>query len=355
MTLLNFIVPGNPETKTGGFIYDRRIASELDALDWEVRVTGLEGEFPEGDKKAVKCMRETLSSLDAEAVVVIDGLALSAVPELVREHAQRLNIIGLVHHPLGDEAGLDDSIRQFYYAREIAALSAIQGVIVTSSFTAQRLVDLGLVEPESIDDFIQVVTPGVDPAPLATGSGKKGLHMLCVATVTQRKRHDILLNALAGLKNLDWTLTCVGDFEGSADWANEVFSLLKRKKIQGRVLFTGIASEEDLAAAYNRADLFVLASEYEGFGMVFTEALARGVPVVGTAGGAIPGTVPEKAGVLVPPGDAPAMAEALSGLIGNPDELELLKSGAVQAREKLQNWTMAGRKFDGHIRKFLEL
>ena len=354
MTQLNFIVPGDPDTKTGGFIYDRRIASELDELDWDVRVIGLDGQFPAADAAAVNSVKETLSSLEAEAVVVMDGLALSSVPELVREHAQRLNIIGLIHHPLGDESGLDDRIRRFYHARENAALSAIHGVVVTSNFTARRLVDLGLVDRGALDDFVQVAKPGVDSAPPAKGSKGAGLHMLCVATVTQRKRHDILLSALAGLSDLDWKLTCVGDYERDDAWASEIFDQVKREKIEDRVSFTGVSSDKALNAAYNKADLFVLASEYEGFGMVFTEALARGVPVVGTTGGAIPGTVPAKAGVLVAPGDASALGKALSRLMGDAEKMKLLKSNALEVRENLETWKQAGQTFDSHLRGFLK-
>ncbi len=354
MTQLNFIVPGDPDTKTGGFIYDRRIASELNELGWDVRVIGLEGRFPEADAKAFASVKKTLSSLEAEAIVVMDGLALSSVPELVREHAQRLNIIGLIHHPLGDETGLEEHIRRYYHARENAALSAIHGVIVTSDFTARRLVDLALVDRGALVDFVQVAKPGVEPASPAKGSKGGTMHLLCVATVTPRKRHDILLSALAGLSEMDWQLACVGHYDPDSAWVSEIFEQVKREKIEERVTFTGAKSDKALKTAYNKADLFVLASEYEGFGMVFTEALARGIPVVGTTGGAIPGTVPAQAGVLVSPGDAAALRKALSRLMGDACRMNQLKSGALEVREKLETWQHTAQTFDSHLRGFLQ-
>ncbi len=347
-TDLHLIVPGDPETLTGGFIYDRKIASELGRRGWNVQVTGLNGRFPEANDAALRSTHECLSSIDDGSVVVMDGLALGAVPDISGQHATRLELIGLVHHPLGDESGLSADCRKLYHAREKEALLVARGVIVTSKFTAARLRQLGIRT-----EVIRVATPGVSPAPLARERIGKGRNLLCVATVTRRKRHDVLLRALSKLKEVDWTLTCVGDVERSETWARGIVELCHQVGIADRVTFTGTLSNHDLTAAYATADLFVLASEYEGFGMVFTEALARGLPVVGTTGGAIPETVPGDAGVLVPPADVEAFRDALSSLLGDDEQFRHVKSGAMAARGKLMTWKMAGRNFDLQLRELL--
>lgn len=347
--VVHLVVPGDPGTKTGGYIYDRRIAAELEQLGWQVATTGLDGRFPDADRQAIDALHGCLFRFPDSSLVVMDGLALSAVPEIVRAHSPRLDIVGLVHHPLGDESGLDEKRRRLYYAREIAALSATIGVIVTSPFTGRRLAELG-----ADACAIRVAEPGTDPSPPARGSKGAGRRLLCVATVTPRKRHDILIEALEGIAGMDWTLDCVGHFVPGDDWAKRVFGQLGKSSIGDRVNFTGVRTGDELASCFDAADLFVLASEYEGFGMVFTEALARGLPVVGTTGGAIPDTVAGGAGVLVSPGDADALGGAVAGLLGDDRKFGALKAGALAARESLWDWPSAGRLFESHLREFLE-
>lgn len=346
---LNLVVPGDPETRTGGYIYDRRVAAELETLGWDVAVTGLEGRFPDIDETARSSMSDCLSGLDDGAMVIMDGLALGAAPEVIGRHSERLDLISLVHLPLCDEGGLDQDARRTYETAETAALEGVRRIVVTSDFTARRLCQLGVAA-----DNIRVAEPGTDAAPLARGSGGPGAHMLCAATVTPRKRHDVLLRALAGIKHLDWTLTCVGDFDQGGTWFGEIFNLVKEAGIAERVTFAGVKSGAALAAEFDAADLFVLASQYESFGMVFTEALACGLPIVATTGGAIPDTVPAGAGVLVPPGDVAAFGAALSSLLCNPEQVATLKSGAARAREGLPSWGVTGRVFDGHLREVLD-
>lgn len=342
--LLNMVVPGDPDTKTGGYIYDRRIAAELEARGWPISVTGLEGRFPDVDHRATKSVDDFLSAQDDGAVVIMDGLALSAVPELIAQHAERLRVVALVHLPLCDEGGLDPGLQRHYQSREVAALKRVRSVIVTSDFTARRLGELGVAA-----ETVRVVEPGTDTASLARGSVGPGIHMLCAATVTPRKRHDVLMQALARLTQFEWTLTCAGGFDPSSAWVREVFDLIEENGLSDRVTFTGVKTGSDLAREFDAADLFVLASQYESFGMVFTEALAHGLPIVATTGGAIPETVPRDAGLLVPPDDTAAFEAALSGLMQGSEPLAPLKAGAAAARQRLNGWAAAGKAFEKHL------
>ena len=348
MPSLHFVVPGDPETRTGGYIYNRRIAAELEALGWRTAVIGLDGRFPEADVPAIQAAHGCLSSFRDGAVVVMDGLALGAVPQVIEDHAGRLNLIGLVHLPLCDETGLDENTQRLYLARELAALRAVRRLIVTSGFMVRRLAELGVAA-----DGIRVAKPGTDPAPLAKGSGGPGVHMVCVASVTPRKGHDVLLRALDRLADIEWTMECVGKFEREDAWAREVFALVEQLGMGDRVTFTGVKSGDALSAAYDAADLFVLASHYESFGMVFTEALARGLPIVATTGGAIPETITGDACMLAPPGDAAALGDALTQLLGRGERLEMLRAGAVTARVTLETWTAAGTAFERHVRELV--
>lgn len=345
---LHIVVPGDPESVSGGYVYNRRIAAELEEFGWRVTMTGLKGRFPEADALAAASADACLAALPDGAAVVMDGLALGAVPEVARDHARRLALIGLVHLPLCDEGGLDAERREHYRKAETTALAAVRGVIATSGFTVRRLAELGMPTAH-----VRVVRPGTDPAPLASGSGGPGTKMLCVANVMPRKGHDVLLRALAGLTDSDWTLTCIGSISPDDDWCRHVLELAREPALAGRVSFAGVRTGDALQAAYDEADLFVLPSHFESFGMVLTEALARGLPVVATTGGAVPETLPDDAALLVPAGDAPALGGALSSLIRDAERLARLRAGTVAARDKLETWEEAGRAFEASLREFV--
>ena len=111
----------------------------------------------------------------------------------------------------------------------------------------------------------------------------------------------MLVAALATLAELPWRLTIVGDLTRDTHEATKLQASILEHKLSGRVAVLGEVSSERLAALYDEADVFVLASRFEGYGMAYSEALSRGLPVIGTTAGAIPDTIPQAAGLLVPP------------------------------------------------------
>lgn len=333
MADLHLIVPGDPDTATGGFIYDKRIVEGLRALGLEVVVHALPDGWPYPDAGAVAAAERTLEAIPDGARVLFDGLAYGVLPRLAERAAPRLTLIALVHHPLAEETGLDPGDRARLFESEREALAQATHVVATSGFTAQALVDYGVTQ-----ERLSVVPPGVEPAPLAEGSGRAAPALLCVATLVPRKGHDVLLNALSALADKPWTLDLVGSDRLDVRHAHQLQRLTTRLGLNARVAFRGELSREQLERAYNGADLFVLASHYEGYGMVLTEAVARGLPVVAAAGGAVPYTLPEGAGLLAPPGDVQALAGALNRVLGNAELFAQLAEGARAARERLPRW-----------------
>jgi glycosyltransferase involved in cell wall biosynthesis len=183
-----------------------------------------------------------------------------------------------------------------------------------------------------------VAIPGIDPAPIATGSPTRRPHLLCVGTLTPRKGHRLLLEALAGVLDLDWTLACVGSAERDSATATQIRETIAVLGLSDRVSLVGEVSQEALSAAYARADVLVSASFYEGYGMALAEGLARGLPIVAVAAGAVADTVPPAAGLLVPPNDQAALSTALRQALGKPDIRRRLQEGALAAREGLPCW-----------------
>lgn len=338
---LHLIIPGPLEQRTGGYVYDRRIVEGLRRLGWTVHVHGLEGAFPDPDPTAVAAMRAALESIPAGAIVVIDGLAMGGLPEPVRDHAQRLRVIALIHHPLADETGLSVEDQNRLRCSERAALGPCSGVIVTSAFTA------GVVAAYDVPpDRIVVVPPGTEPAPAAAGPGEgRPPALLCVATVTPRKGHDVLVDALERLRDLPWSCTCVGSLDRTRDFARAVQEKISRADLDDRVHLVGERTDIELAELYHGASLFVLASHYEGYGMVLMEAIARGLPVVSTTGGAIPFTVPSEAAILVPPGNGKALADALRHLLTDDAHRAGIAAAARRHADEIADWDVAARSF----------
>lgn len=342
---LVLIVAGDPDQKTGGYLYDARMVAELRRQAWRVEVVGLQGRFPLPDREARYSLATTLAGLPDDALVVIDGLAMGGLPDEVERHAERLRIVALVHHPLADETGLDVARQRWFRESEARALAAARRVIVTSHHTARGLSDFGVS-----DHRIRVAEPGVDRAPLADAAldpeaPAHACRLLCVATLTPRKGLGLLVEALASLTDRAWTCEVIGSHRRDPGHAAALLAEAQRLGLSDRLRFLGERDDRELEAAYRQADLFVLPSWYEGYGMVVTEALARGLPVITTTGGALADTLPPGAGIAVPPGDVGALREALSRWLDDPDLRRRLRRGAREARNGLADWQEAGRGF----------
>lgn len=334
------VVPGSLDQRTGGYVYDRRIALGLRGVGWTVEVHELAGRFPQVDAVARRAAGDALEAI--HGVPVIDGLALPAFAE----HMDRLPQpwIALIHHPLALETGLSAAEATGLGDLERRLLARAARIIVTSPETRR-----GLATYDVEGGRVGVVCPGTDPAPLARGSGGSGLALLCVATLTPRKGHLDLLDALGALCDLDWRLTCVGSAERDPATRHAIDATIARRGLEDRVHLAGERTEAELRSFYDRADLVVLASYHEGYGMALAEALAWGLPIVSTTAGAIPDTVPADAGLLVPPGDPAALSAALRRVMTEPETRASLATGARKARRRLPGWGDATLAFAAEI------
>jgi glycosyltransferase involved in cell wall biosynthesis len=339
---LHLIVPGPLDQRTGGYLYDARMVKGLRRLGWTVDVISLEGAFPRADARAQVSMEESLVALPNGSRVVIDGLAMGGLPDLIRDHGERLRIVSLVHHPLADETGLSPSDEEKFRDSEREALKHCAGVVVTSPFTARRLAGYGVPERR-----IRAVPPGTAPAAWATGPGEGAPpQLICVGTLTQRKGHETLVAALDLVRDLDWTCVCAGSLDRDQEHTRAVRNQVAAAGLANRIRFLGEVDEDVLSRLYDASSMFVLPSRYEGYGMAFTEALARGLPVVSTTGGAIPFTVPAEAGILVRPGDAPAFAAALRSLLdGLSTRRDRMAAAARSHAATLPSWEDSAAAF----------
>lgn len=331
---LHWLVPGPLDQRTGGYLYDARMVAGLRAGGEGVQVHELDGEFPGPATDSARSLDRALQEVPDGAVVVADGLALGSFPEVAEAHVPRVSLVALVHHPLGDETGLTQERRRRLLALETRTLGVVRGVIVTSPTTAHRVAQLGV--PAAA---VRAVVPGTAPAPPSRGPGEGApVRLLSVGTVAPRKGHDVLVRALARLSHLPWRCHVAGSLTRDPGWADRVRHLADELSVADRVDFLGELDRDALEAQYGAASLFVLPSHYEGYGMALTEALARGLPVISTTGGAIPGTVPADTGVLVEPGDEGALASVLEELLNDGSRREALAAAARAHAGSLPDW-----------------
>ena len=298
-----FIVPGRIDTRTGGYIYDRYMRDGLRQQGWSVEVRELDDSFPYPTPAALQHAAAVLADIREGTSVLIDGLALGAMPAVIEREAGRLRIVALVHLPLGASVSIDRDVAATLAAAERRALAAAMLVIVTGTATLPIL-----AKYEVAHDKIAVVEPGTARAPVACGSGETPLRLLSVATLNPGKGHEILLEALAAVPDRDWHLTCAGSVTRHPATVERVRDALRRLGLEDRVSLVGELDEASLFAQYDKTDLFVLATLQETYGMAVAEALAHGLPVVSTTTGAIPDLVGDDAGLLAPPGSIDALS-----------------------------------------------
>jgi len=330
---IHLVVPGPLDQVTGGYRYDAAIVAGLRAQGLEVVVHELAGRFPQADAAAVAAARKALQAIGKERAV-IDGLALPAFDGLL---GKATRIAALVHHPLWLETGLGRETANALRRREGTMLKPLGRIIVTSEATRRDVSDLGVKV-----SAIRVVEPGTARGPARTR--RPGTtRLLCVGTLTRRKAHDVLLRALARQRRTGWRLLCVGSLTRDAAHARRLRSLVTLLRLGARVRFIG--EVPDVTRFYAGSDLFTLPSLHEGYGMAFTEALSRGVPVIGARAGALPLVVPKTAGVLVPPGQKFALARTLRSLLASSRRRERLARGAYMQRRRFPGWTTQTLKF----------
>jgi glycosyltransferase involved in cell wall biosynthesis len=339
VTVVHVVVPegiDDPARPSGGNAYDRQVCRGLASIGWSVREHAVPGCWPRGDAASRAALAGVVEGIPEDAVVLLDGLVASTAPEVLVPQASRLRLVVLVHMPLGHRPAADRA--HDVRTRERAVLSAAAAVVTTSAWTRRRLLELYPLNA----DRMHVAEPAVDAADLAAGSEAGGA-LLCVAAVTSDKGYDVLLDALASTTDLSWHCVCVGSLDRDPEFVERLRRRSSDGGLDGRVCFAGPRTGADLERSYAAADLLVLASRAETYGMVVTEALARGLPVIAAEVGGVTEALGHGAGgirpgLLVPPGDAASLGAALRAWLGDAELRGRLRQAARERRESLSRW-----------------
>jgi glycosyltransferase involved in cell wall biosynthesis len=354
MQQLIFVYPGDLNSPTGGYAYDRRIIAGLKSLGWDIQLIGLGEGYPFPNHAQVEEAKAQLQKLTPGVPMVIDGLALGALSEVAACVTEYHPLIALIHHPLAFEFGLSKEQAALLKQSETEALRHASGVIANSPATASDLHRHYGVPMDRID----VVLPGTDcvlytePKRKSSADTLNKVRLLSVGSIIPRKGFPDLIEALAPLINLPWTLSIAGDTTRNASAFEQLISDIRRFGFEDRVHVLGAVSDTELISLYTQADAFVLASLFEGYGMVYAEAMAYGLPIIATRGGAIPDTVPSEAGLLVRPGDVPALTLALKTVIEDPVYRARLSRCALRAAAQQPTWDQAAQQFAVALGRF---
>jgi glycosyltransferase involved in cell wall biosynthesis len=332
-----FCIPGDLTLPTGGYRYDREVLARFQSYGINATHLALTAGYPNPSDVDLANTKTQFQALNRKTILLIDGLACGAMPPALL-HALPHKIVALVHHPLGLETGLTKQRASHLLENEKAVLNHVRHIIVTSRLTANTLEqDFGISR-----NRITVAEPGTDKATRAKGTGKP-VRILALGAISARKAYDTLVAALAPLDALDWHLTIAGTVERDAVAVETLRSVIKDNGLEKRVELTGAISNEAVANLYNSADLFAMSSLYEGYGMALAEAMAHGLAIVTTTGGAASDTVADAAAIKVPPGDVILLSDALGRVISDAKLRQRMADASWAAGAFLPTWDDATR------------
>ena len=336
-----FVIPGDINLPTGGYRYDREIINAWQKSGIEVSLASIEGNYPFPSETDKKTALQDIIKFPKADIAVVDGLLGGTSPEFMQALSKTLLIVALIHHPLCLENGLSIKNAESLEASERAGLKFTSGVITTSPATTLTVSNLF----EYNRNKIHTVLPGVERGQISTGSKSSTVNLLCVGSIIERKGHKDLLLALSELSDYNWHLDCIGSTDFDPKLFIELKQILKTKALETKVTFHGTVSEETITNAYIKADVFVLPSLFEGYGMAYAEAIAHGLPVIGTTAGAIPDTVPETCGILVEPSNIKALHQALEKIILDKALRNQYQKAAIKAEPSFPTWQSSANAF----------
>lgn len=322
---------------TGGYVYNTRLMQKLAARDTEVVPLDLPAGFPRPDAEARARSAALFAELPEGTLVAADQICLSPLADLLVQEAERLRFVMIFHHPIAMEEGLPPDERARFMAAERAALAACRLVVTTSSTTAETLKrDYGVPAERMV-----VALPGIERFAVQEPSPADVLRLLSVGAVIPRKGYHDLIEALAGLADLPWTLSIVGDHERAPDYVTKLAGMIRDVGLEDRVVSRGGIASAELDAEWRSAHVYVAASLHEGYGMAVAEAIARGLPTVTTGADAVRGWLDPAAALIVPERSPAALREALRRVLTEPVLRAELRAAALAQAARFPGWADA--------------
>lgn len=324
---------------TGGWVYNTRVMHELGALGWEVQPLDLPAGFPRPDNQARSQSVQLLAAVPARTLVVADQICLSPLANAVTREADRLRLVMIFHHPIAREQGLPPRQRLVFRERERRALAGCRFVVATSATTAGELTADYAVDPGRI----VVAPPGIERFKPSILKVTDVPRMLSVGAVIERKGYHLLVEALAVLRDVPWTLDIVGDLDRAPAYVERLRERIGAAGLDGRIFLRGGLDASELETCWRAADIYVSASLHEGYGMAIAEAIARGLPSVTTRAGAVGDWLDPDAAIIVSDAAPEALRAALARVLGDPALRATLRNDALRQASRFLTWVDSAR------------
>ena len=329
---LHLIISDEISSLTGGYIYNNHIVEGLRRQGYSIKVHTLMNDFPFPSQESIKLCRNILISIPIGEVIIFDSLVFGVIPDLLKEIKPYHPIVALMHLPLmfGD---FNDESKMLLTALEFEAFNYANLIIVTSKFLKSKLQSIGIDS-----DRIKVVIPGVSIYSHKTHYALKPSHLLYVANYTVNKSHNLLIEALSGLKHLDWTLHCYGNVETDSACFNSLSGLVNENFLQNRIMLCKSVHGKALSSVYSSADIFIHPSSFETYGMVLSEALSHGIPVIVSKEVKRTNTVPSDMGLFFATNDTVSLRHTIEELLTDNVLYHNLCSNVSSYLSHSQSW-----------------
>lgn len=323
------------DSASGGNRYDDELVAALRTLGLDLHEHVMTGPWPRPEDHDSQGFSDVLATGDNW---LVDNIVGSAAPEGIEMAvAQGRRVTLLMHYFPSDDATLSVSDRERLAASEAVAVLASSSIVVTSEWAAAEV-----ASRYDRDDAV-VAQPGVRPADIAPGSARNGSTpmVLWLGRLTVQKDPLTFVDALISLRDLDWTARLVGPNTVNKNLSQEVRDRIGKAGLVDRIDVSGSQTGQALEVIWASTDLLVHSSRSETYGMVVSEALARGIPsVVATGTGAVEA---QEVGGTFRQGEAAALADQLRTWIGDLQLQERWRVDAADRRAHLPAWEATAR------------
>jgi glycosyltransferase involved in cell wall biosynthesis len=341
-----FITVGATDRRTGGYLYNSRVISGLRQRGLEIDEVVASGASPEEQRTAAPRLASTFDPSRFDTIVV-DALARIAVAPHLDRWLSSCPVVALVHELpslAANEARPEAVACERGYEEP---LLGVDRLVAVSDHGKNVLQDRG-----ASPGRIYVVSPGFDGIPAGHGPRVKGdgpVRALCVAQWIPRKGILTLVEAWTLRWRKGAVLELIGETDADPEYASRVRTAIEAAP-RGSIVESGCVDDATLSASYASSDLFVLPSRYEGYGIVYAEALAFGLPIVACDAGPVPDLVGQEAAVLVQPDDKDALSAALEILLEDPSLRAQMSAAATRRASRLPRWKDTITAFEDVLR-----
>jgi len=337
--------------RTGGEMYDYEVGRYLVSAGYNVRFVEAKDSFRFLGKGFTEpfSLIFNLGDIVNKSIMVFDEVCHRRMNIFCVYLRLFMNVrlFTIVHHPtyLFLDGAINRRIDRF---SEWLFFHLMHRIVVNSKYTGNLVLSLG------VNKNIKIIHPACN---LSKKRGRRKdadgkLNILYVGYLQKCKGFDILIRALEtiGRRYTDWQLTVVGNTNFLYSYAKNCLDLINRFGISDRVNFLGRVNGDDLEEIYRSADIFVLPSIREGYGMAIKEAASYGLPIISTNVGGIPEIVEDgKSAILVEPGDVEGLRDALVKLMKDKDLRKRLGDSALKTVDFDYNWDSVGEMFEEYM------